>query len=296
MSQSHRIDAAGVELHVEECGSGSPVVLLHGFTGSTRAMARIAEGLSDTHRTLSIDLVGHGRSESPRDPAAYTMTACVTQLVAALDALEVSCADWIGYSMGGRVALALAVDHPARVSSALLVGASAGIRDAQQRDERVRDDEALAERIEREGVESFVDFWTAQPFLFDPARLGERGLADARELRLANSAQGLAASLRGMGSGAQPPLHAALAQVAMPICLAVGEDDAKFRDLAAEICQQLPNARVEVVPAAGHAAHTDNPAAFLDLARRFLLHAHGGPSGRRLSPHERHPHHQTRTT
>jgi len=294
--ETHRIDAGGVKLHVEERGSGTPLVLLHGFTGCTRAMAHIAEGLSDTHRTLSIDLVGHGRSESPRDPAAYTMTACAAQLVAVLDALDVSCADWIGYSMGGRVVLALAVSHPARVSSALLVGASAGIRDAQQRKERVRADEALAERIEREGVESFVDFWISQPFLFDAARLGERGLAEARELRLANSARGLAASLRGMGSGAQPPLHGALAHVGVPICLAVGAEDAKFRDLAAEICQELPNARLEVVPGAGHAAHTDNPAAFLDLARRFLLHAHGGPSERRHSPHERHPHHQTRTT
>lgn len=291
MMQAHRIDANGVRLHVEERGAGTPVVLLHGFSGSARAMACIAEGLSDAHRTLSIDLVGHGRSEAPRDPAAYSMTACVDQLVAVLDALELNCADWIGYSMGGRVALALAVSHPARMTSALLVGASAGIRDARQRAERVRADEALAERIERDGVESFVDFWLSQAFLFDAQRLGERGLAEARELRLANSARGLAASLRGMGSGAQSPLHDALAQVGIPVCLAVGADDAKFRDLAAEICQELPNARLEVVPGAGHAAHTDNPAAFLELARRFLLHTHGLEDGRGSSPHSRHPLH-----
>ncbi len=76
-----------------------------------------------------------------------------------------------------------------------------------------------------------------------------------------------------MGSGVQPPLHGALARVAVPICLAVGEDDLKFRALAAEMSKELPNARVEIVPAAGHSAHTDNPAAFLKLARRFLAEA-----------------------
>ena len=268
--QSHAINAGGVRLHVEETGSGSPVVLLHGFTGSARAMAGVAAGLSDTHRILSVDLIGHGRSAAPRDASAYSMTACVDQLASLLDRLNLVEAHWIGYSMGGRAALALGVAHPARMLSALLVGTSAGIRDPQQRAERARDDEALAARIEREGVEAFVDFWISQAFLVDEGRLGARGVAEARKMRLANSAHGLAASLRGMGSGAQPPLHGALARVVAPICLTVGEDDLKFRALAAEMSQELPNARVEIVPEAGHSAHTDNPAAFLDLARRFL--------------------------
>jgi 2-succinyl-6-hydroxy-2,4-cyclohexadiene-1-carboxylate synthase len=271
--QSHAIDAGGVRLHVAEMGSGTPVVLLHGFTGSARAMACIAEGLGDAHRILAIDLVGHGRSPAPRDPTAYSMTACVGQLAAALDDLNVHDAHWIGYSMGGRAALAFAATHPARVTSEILIGASVGIRDPRERADRVRADEALAERIEREGVEAFVDFWISQSFLVDERRLGERGVAEARRMRLANSAHGLAASLRGMGSGAQPPMHGALSRISSPICLAVGEEDLKFRTLAAEMSQELPNARVEMVPDAGHSAHTDNPAAFLELARGFLADA-----------------------
>jgi 2-succinyl-6-hydroxy-2,4-cyclohexadiene-1-carboxylate synthase len=276
----HAIDAKGVRLHVAELGSGTPVVLLHGFTGSGRAMAGLAGGLSDTHRTLSVDLVGHGQSAAPRDVAAYSMTACVDQLAAVLDELKLHETHLIGYSMGGRVALAFCVAHPARVTSALLVGASAGIRDPRQRAERVRGDEALAERIEREGVEAVVDFWVSQPFLVDPRRLGARGVAEARKMRLANSAHGLAASLRGMGSGAQPPMHDALARADAPICLVVGEEDLKFRALAAEMSQELPNARVEIVPEAGHSVHTDNPAAFLKLARRFLA----GAEARKTTP------------
>jgi len=271
--RAHLIDAGGVRIHVAEMGSGTPVVLLHGFTGSAHAMAGLAGGLSDTHRTLSLDLVGHGRSAAPRDAAAYSMAACVGQLAAVFNGFDLHDAHLIGYSMGGRVALAFGVAHPARVASAILVGTSAGFRDPQQRAERARDDEALAERIEREGVEAFVDFWISQPFLVDARRLGARGVAEARRMRLANSAHGLAASLRGMGPGAQPPMHDALARVGAPICLAVGEEDLKFRALATEMSQELPNAQVEIVPDAGHSAHTDNPAAFLELARRFLADA-----------------------
>jgi len=301
--QSHEIDAGSVRLCVEEMGSGPPVVLLHGFTGSARAMAFVARGLADTHRTLSVDLVGHGRSDSPRDIAAYSMTACVEQLVSLLDQLNLraprdiaaysmtACveqlvslldqlnlrdAHWVGYSMGARAVLALGSAHPGRVASAILVGCSAGIRDSRLRAERVRDDEILAERIEREGVEAFVDFWISQSFLVDERRLGVRGVAEARQIRLANSAHGLASSLRGMGAGAQPPIHQALAWLSAPICLAVGGDDLKFRALATEISQELPNARIEIVPEAGHAAHTDNPTAFLELARSFLLEAEVG--------------------
>ena len=106
------------------------------------------------------------------------MAACVGQLASVLEELDVHDAHLIGYSMGGRVALAFCVAHPARVASALLVGASAGIRDPQQRMDRVRDDEALAERIEREGVEAFVEFWISQAFLVDARRLGARGVAE----------------------------------------------------------------------------------------------------------------------
>jgi 2-succinyl-6-hydroxy-2,4-cyclohexadiene-1-carboxylate synthase len=236
-------------------------------------MTFIAEGLGDTYRTLSIDLVGHGRSSVPDDAEAYSMTACVAQLAVLLDELDVRAAHWIGYSMGGRAALSFGVAHPERMMSAVLIGASAGVRDLDLRAARIQDDEALAERIERDGVEAFVDFWTSDPFLVDKRRLGARGVAEAREMRLANSTQGLAGSLRGMGAGAQPPLHDALPDLRFPICLVVGEDDLKFSAIAAELSQNLPNPRVEFVPDAGHAAHTDNPAAFLELARRFLADA-----------------------
>lgn len=271
-SGAHSIAVDGLVLTVYDEGprSGRPVVLLHGFTGCARAMAGIADGLRDSYRVISLDLVGHGQSDSPSDPAAYTMPRCAGQVASVLDALELPPAHLIGYSMGGRVALSLCASQPKRVASAILIGARAGIADREARAARIQSDEALADRIQRDGIPAFVEFWSAQAFQPSERRIGASAAAEARQLRLANRADGLAASLRGMGAGAQPPLHDRLASIELSICLAVGEEDEKFRAAAEELAQALPNARIESVAAANHAAHLENPTAFMDMARRFF--------------------------
>ncbi len=233
-------------------------------------MAEFAEGLRDSYRTISIDLIGHGRSDAPRDPTAYAMSRCVEQIAAVFDALHLHDPHLIGYSMGGRVALALCVARPGRVASALLIGASGGIQNPETRAARILADAKLAEGIERDGIPAFVDFWMAQPFVARERRIGREAFAEARRMRLENQPHALASSLRGMGAGAQPPLLGRLMGIDLPICLAVGEEDAKFRATAAELSRDLPDARIEIVPDAGHAAHRENPDACLRIARRFL--------------------------
>jgi 2-succinyl-6-hydroxy-2,4-cyclohexadiene-1-carboxylate synthase len=264
------IATGGVNLHAVVEGDGPPVVILHGFTGGAASMAGAAAGLRERHRVIRIDLVGHGESDAPRDGAAYRMESCVDQVAGVVDALDARPAHFIGYSMGGRVALALCLWRPELAASAILIGARAGIADEGERAARVRDDRALADRIEREGVSSFVDHWMALPLFASQRRLGAEALAAAREERLANRAHGLALCLRGMGAGAQPPLCDRLERVRAPVCLVVGEEDARFRGIAEALARELPRARVEIVPAAGHAAHLENPSAFLRITRRFL--------------------------
>ena len=264
------IATGGVNLHAVVEGEGTPVVILHGFTGSAASMAGTAAGLRERHRVIRIDLVGHGESDAPRDGAAYRMESCVDQVAGVVEALDVRPAHFIGYSMGGRVALALCAWRPELAASATLIGARAGIAEEDERAARVRDDCALADRIEREGVPRFVDAWMALPLFASQRRLGAKALAAAREARLANRAHGLALSLRGMGAGAQPPLCGHLGRVRAPVCLVAGEEDTRFRAIAEALSRELPRSRVEVVPAAGHAAHLENPSAFLRITRRFL--------------------------
>ena len=184
-----RIDVGGLELAVDAGGSGAPLLLLHGFTGCAGSMAGVAADLAGSFRTLAVDLVGHGASSAPRARERYAMNDCVEQVRTLLDRLELERAHLLGYSMGGRVALAFAVSHPERVERMLLVGASAGLADPDERAKRIAADEALADRIEREGIEAFVDHWMALPLFASQKRLGEEALArHAREQRLSQRA------------------------------------------------------------------------------------------------------------
>jgi 2-succinyl-6-hydroxy-2,4-cyclohexadiene-1-carboxylate synthase len=201
------------------------------------------------------------------------MKACAAQLDAVCAALGLRSAHWLGYSMGGRTALAVAAFHPDRVRSLLAVGASAGLADETERAARVRDDEALAAAIERAGVAAFVARWEALPLFASQARLGADALATQRAQRLRSLAHGLANSLRGMGTGAQPPLHDALARLAAPVCFVAGADDAKFRSLAERLAALAPRGEAHALAHAGHAAHLEAPDAFAALALDFFARA-----------------------
>lgn len=274
-----RVDVGGHALHVETAGEGPPVLLLHGFTGSTRTLDGVAAGLHAAgFATIAVDLLGHGRSDAPRDPAAYAMERCTADLARVLDAAGAPRASVLGYSLGGRIALGLAVFRPERVRGLVLVGASAGLADPAERAARRRADDALAHALERDGVPAFVERWMALPLFASQARLGPAFLAAARAQRLANRAEGLAASLRGVGAGAQPPLHDALAHLAAPALFVAGAEDAKFGAIAADLARRVPGGRAVAIPGAGHAAHLEHPAAFLAEACAFL---HAIPQSRR---------------
>jgi 2-succinyl-6-hydroxy-2,4-cyclohexadiene-1-carboxylate synthase len=161
-----------------------------------------------------------------------------------------------GYSMGGRLALHFALAHPERIERLVLVGASPGIADAAERDERRRADEGLADWIERSTIEEFAAQWeTTRVLSGQPAPV----LAAVREDRLRNTPAGLARALRGLGTGALPPLWDRLPELAMPAALLVGERDPKFRVIAERMAARMPGASLNVVAGSGHAVHLEDP-------------------------------------
>jgi 2-succinyl-6-hydroxy-2,4-cyclohexadiene-1-carboxylate synthase len=184
-----------------------------------------------------------------------------------MDNLAVERFDLLGYSLGGRVALHLALEAPQRVGKLVLESASPGIADPDERAARVAADEALAARIERDGVAKFVAYWEEVPLFASQRRLPLN--VRQRNQRLANSAQGLANSLRGMGSGAQRSLWHALGRLRMPLLLLVGERDRKFVSIAQAMVAQIANCRVQTADA-GHAVHLEQPERFLELVEAFF--------------------------
>lgn len=267
---SGTIATGAARLHYVDSGSGSPVIVLHGFTGSVAAMGAIIERLASRHRVVGVDLVGHGQSSVPASRAECTMDVAVRGLDHVIGRLGLAPVHLVAYSMGGRVALSYGVAHPARVASITAIGASAGIADAGERADRVEADGALADRIEREGIEWFVDYWTALPILQPASSQGTETATRIRSQRLQNDAASLSLVLRGLGTGSMPPLHGKLGGLVPPVLLIAGEADSRYRAIAAELAGSIPGARVVVVASAGHAVHLDNPDGLASVVLPFL--------------------------
>jgi 2-succinyl-6-hydroxy-2,4-cyclohexadiene-1-carboxylate synthase len=244
-------------LFAETVGKGSPVVLIHGFTQTGGAWDPIVRRLSDLHTFTVVDAPGHGRSSDVR----------TTLWEGAAELAKVGGrAAYVGYSMGGRLALHLALSRPDLVERLVLVGATAGIDDDVERARRRVSDEALAQRVEAEGVERFVDWWLSQPlFATLPASAADR------EHRLTNTAAGLASSLRLAGTGSQEPLWDRLGELTMPVLVVAGELDTRYATVGRRLVSAMgANAELVLIPSAGHACHLERPDAFCLNVADFL--------------------------
>ncbi len=228
------------------------VVLLHGFAGTGRAWDPVVARLDpERYTALAPDLRGHGAA---RDARPVSFAACAADVLAAAP----DCFDLCGYSMGGRIALHVALAAPERIGRLLLVATTAGTEDAAARAARRADDEALAAFADTASIEQFADRWAAQPLFAgtppDAARIW-------REDLLRNDPRALAASLRGVGSGAMAPLWERLSELTMPAPVLVGERDAKFMALGRRLATALPRGELVVVAGAGHGLPREAPQA-----------------------------------
>ena len=236
-----------------------PLVALHGFLGSSSDWTGLAARLP-ARAVAAIDLPGHGAATGlPAE--AYGFDAAVDALAATFDAHGLARPDLLGYSMGGRVALAFALRHPERVRTLTLESASAGLEtDAARAARRTLDAERAADLAA--DLPGFLRRWVAMPLFatLTPAQrdalVAERSHADAHEL---------ARGLVGMGTGAMPDLWPLLPTLACPVRLVVGAADAKFVALAHRMAGRLPTAALHVVEGAGHNVHLERPDAFARL-------------------------------
>ena len=225
------------------------VLLLHGFTHTGASWQPVVAALGERYRAIAPDIRGHG---SASDAEPVTLQAVISDL----GALGPERFALVGYSMGGRLALHAALAMPQRVDRLVLVGASPGIADATERMQRRRSDERLAAEIERSGIEEFAHRWATTAVLADqPSAVQEAAHRD----RLRNSSSGLAAALRGLGTGALPSLWDRLGELSMPVTLVVGERDEKFRAIDARMAERIADCQVVIVPGAGHAVHLEVP-------------------------------------
>ncbi len=246
------------------------LVLLHGFTQDLAAWDGVRDGLRRIGPTVALDLIGHGASPKPETLASYRMEGCLEQVADMLARLRVPRAWWVGYSMGGRVALQLAVNRPELVQGLVLISTMAGFHEIKARAARISADDALAARIPAWGVEAFVDYWLSLPLFEGVKRLPEAQQQAMRRQRLQNSTTALANSLRGMGAGAMMPLWANLRDIAVPALILAGELDERFVALARSLAAAMPQGHLSIIPDVGHAAHLEAPGRFLNAVIGFF--------------------------
>ncbi len=266
-----RVEAGGIAWHAWSRGprAGLPVVFLHGFTGTGEFWLPVANALP-RWRCILPDLPGHGRSGAPVPSGSWRLDRAADALAELLAELGADRFALVGYSMGGRLALSLALGHPTRVAALALVGATPGIADAGEREARAAADLELAATIEQDGIEAFTRRWEANPLFATQSAMPE-ALRDAmRRQRLGQDATSLAAALRAFGTGFQPPLHEELAQLRMPVLAMAGERDAKFAAIAREMAGRIPGAVLRIVPEAGHAVPLERARAFAAELGEFL--------------------------
>lgn len=227
------------------------LVLLHGFTNTGASWEPVIRASAAQYRPLAPDIRGQGTASATTPVTLNAVIADVAALVPAQERFTL-----VGYSMGGRIALHVALALPERVDRLVLIGASPGLADAAERTARQEADERLAAELEEMSIDEFARRWAQTPVLAGVAdELAARAHAD----RLRSTPDGLARSLRGLGTGALPPLWERLGELIRPVTLITGERDQKFTAIAIEMAALMPDAEHVVVPGAGHAVHLEAP-------------------------------------
>ena len=295
------------------CGAGAsataprdPIVLLHGFSQSAHAWDEVVPHLATACPGRALwapEFVGHGCSDAPRDPAPYAFSELVATLAAFID--EVVLPDearrapsasgrvaLVGYSMGGRVALAYAVSHPQRVASLVLESSGLGPANEEARTQAAERDAALAARVRREPLADFMDFWETRPVFSSQLGLPPKRRTLLRAARMRNDPEALALTFEGSGQHAMPDLSGApawLASRGVPVLYLAGKLDPKYAGVARQLsATDAWGLDVRVLPDAGHDVHFEQPIAFCEQVAPFLASAPlSGQRGSRSAPAER---------
>lgn len=247
-----KIDRDGVGIHYEVHGEGPPLLLTHGYSSTSAMWHGQIEALARDHTLILWDMRGHGQSDYPDDPRAYSEALTVGDMTAILDAVAARRAIIGGLSLGGYMSLAFYRAHPARTRALLIIDTGPGFRKDDAREAWNARALATADRLDREGLDVLK------------SATRERAAASHRDGR------GLALAARGMLTQRDARVMELLPDIKVPSLIVVGADDTPFLAASDYMAAKIPGAQKVVIPAAGHAVNIDQPKAFVDAVVPFL--------------------------
>lgn len=265
------VNVRDIKMHIKRynIGAKQKLVLLHGFTGYSSTWKDVIRYLPSSVEILTVDLIGHGQTSKPNEFERYFVEEQIEDLHVLFQQLNWKHFSLIGYSMGGRLALAYAVKY--QVDKLILESSSPGLAGVDERIKRKHSDELLADQIITEGITSFVKYWEGIPLFYSQKNLPLEKQQKIREERLSGSKLGLSNSLKGFSTGVQASYWDKLENINIPIFLLAGELDNKFCNIAIEMKKLLPNCIYKQVNQVGHAIHVENPELFATIVEDIIL-------------------------
>lgn len=266
-----KVRDVNVEYKIWNEDKSETLVLLHGFTGSIESWETVVSLLPASFKIVAIDLMGHGKTDKPKNVAKYTMEEQIEILNELFEQLELDSFSLLGYSMGGRVALSYACQYRKKIKHLILESSSPGLKTKDERMARQKSDEKLADFILEKGIVAFVDYWENIPLFVTQKSLPESVQESIRAQRLSQSEIGLANSLRGMGTGKQPSLWDQLPKLSFPVTIITGSLDEKYCRIGKEMEKLLPKAKYYEVEQVGHTVHVENPKQFVTIVKYAII-------------------------
>lgn len=242
------------------------LLMLHGFMGSAKVFNHLIDGLTSFCNPITIDLAGHGETESPEDPKLYSAERQIEQLHSIIQRLQFNDLYLYGYSMGGRLDFQMIASHPEVIAGAIIESSHCGILSENERADRLKLDEKRAENIEQ-NFETFIEKWMDMPlFQHTPDEMK----SVYKKVMEAQNPKTLSASLRGFGAGVMPPVCDKLNEADLPITLIAGELDEKYVERMTEIHQQTDRSSLKIVASAGHRVHVDQPEKLIQILKSVV--------------------------
>ncbi|GIK21984.1 MAG: putative 2-succinyl-6-hydroxy-2,4-cyclohexadiene-1-carboxylate synthase [Ignavibacteriota bacterium] len=269
-----KFDINGLKINAELTADIDPnkkfVILLHGFTGSAEDWQPVIAQMPDKYNYAAIDLPGHGKSDSPSNSQLYSVDSLIQQLKFIKDKLTKEKVFFVGYSMGGRLALNYAINYPEDVIGLILESSTAGIKNDDERKKRYEIDLKLVEYIESHSIEEFIEFWSDQELFNTQRRFSNDKLKILKKKKAAVNKIGYANSLRGFSTGIMPPVHDQLKNIPFKVLLITGDLDSKFTGINARIAKRFFKAKHKIVRNSGHNTHLEEPKRFIEIVTNYL--------------------------
>jgi 2-succinyl-6-hydroxy-2,4-cyclohexadiene-1-carboxylate synthase len=276
-----KIQTDGISLYVEVdetlLNKGLiPALFLHGFTGSSQEWKFILKRIGDGFIPFAVDIIGHGKSDSPDNEQLYTAESISKQIDTIITKLGFTKVIICGYSMGGRAALSYCSNYPDKVMGLILESTTPGIEEEPLRKKRIENDGLLIERIKRDGVEQFCRYWLNLPLFESLKSLPQEEFNNLLDLKSGNNPVGLSNSLKGFGTGTMPALWKGLWTVNFPVLLITGEYDDKFTGINEKVKLLIGNSIHKIIKDCGHNTHLEKPEEFINLVNKYLSDNYSG--------------------